>query len=549
MAGKKFKKQNKRKSRPRSRIFATLRRLFVLAAWCIGLALLVLTPLAVYYGIQAEKFDLALVNDLPPSITTFDSKGNVLGTVKGSQARVVDRDDLPQFLVNALLAREDAYFYTHDGVDWKGIARATLRNLKDMSFTQGASTISMQLARNVFDIRAKSINRKFLEIALTRRIEAKFTKDEILTNYLNRVYFGAGAYGVGDAAHRFFSKSVTDLTDSQCACLIGIIRGPHIFNPISDEQAATHQRNQVLNRMVAAGFITRERADEVKKDSLGVNVGYLSSGETRYDQQAVRRHLDALVTSPDLRRSGLHAVTTLDPTRQRQLDDFCESLMTRLTSENRGLTQPLQCSGVVIDPQTGHILALTGGRDFQTSALNRALDSRRAVGGLLTPFLEAIAVDTGVSPISGRPVATGRAIGREKALSSLQNFGFPASQKASDDDFRGFQEMSALEMTKAVSTLANGGSLPRHILISQINTPEGRTLLQQSPTLRPIVSAQAAKVALRNFPLQPDGSRLGIFHTHNRRDLWIIHLQSSRLTTLWIGCDTPTPFEVGDLTI
>lgn len=541
-SGKKTGNQ-RRKSR-RSRISQLVGRLVVLSAWIGGLALLVLVPVMIFYSVQAGKFDLDQVSDMPPAITVYDSDGNVISTLRGSSHRIAARDDLPEFLVNALLAREDTNFYHHGGVDWKGIARATVRNIRDMSFTQGASTLTMQLAKNTYEIRAKSLNRKFLEIALTRRIEDRFTKDEILVYYLNRVYFGAGAYGIGDAAYRFFSRDVADLTPSQCAALVGIIRGPAIFNPLADPQAAIHQRNQVLNRMVAAGFIDEARADKVRATSLDIAEGTLAHGETRYDQQAIRRHLDALVRTPDLARSGLIAHSTLDPTEQKRLDDACSTVIASIEQENLSLRGKIQCAGVVMQPQTGEILALTGGRDFSTSQTNRALDGRLTIGPLIEPFLQAIAFDHGTTPITGQPVATGRATGRSHVATMLPIFGISGEGFAGDDLFRGFQTISCLEMAKALSIFATGGLYPRHVLIERITSPSGQILLQQSPSARQIITAQAAAFAQKFFGTANEGPRTGVFHARNERDLWIVSLHAKRMTTIWFGCDIPTPFRI-----
>ncbi|TAE87583.1 MAG: hypothetical protein EAZ81_13890 [Verrucomicrobia bacterium] len=146
----------------------------------------------------------------------------------------------------------------------RGLVRATLRNIKDKKFTQGASTLSMQLARNTYEIRAKSLHRKFLEIALTFRVEHHYSKKQIMAGYLNRIYFGVGAghYGIEDAAQQYFGKNVSRLNEAQCAMIIGIIRGPHIFSPWRDLDAAKEQRDQVLDRMIAmSGRACREPTD------------------------------------------------------------------------------------------------------------------------------------------------------------------------------------------------------------------------------------------------------------------------------------------------
>ena len=180
--------------------------------------------IAIFYFYLALKFDLSEVAKIPERSTVLDRHGETYGLIHGERRRVITRDELPDVMVQALRAREDLRFYDHSGVDIKGLARATLRNIKDWSFTQGASTLTMQLARNSYDdMSAKSLHRKFLEIALTLRIEGRYSKDEILANYLNRIYFGSGCHGVEEAAQTYFGRPVSELNTGESAMLIGII--------------------------------------------------------------------------------------------------------------------------------------------------------------------------------------------------------------------------------------------------------------------------------------------------------------------------------------
>ncbi|MCH1510751.1 MAG: transglycosylase domain-containing protein, partial [Akkermansiaceae bacterium] len=187
--------------RERGALRRSIRRLWAFT-WRAGLTLLVpLLGVVSWYVWQASKFDLSLVEKMPARTVLIDRNGVEYGTIHGENRRLITNSEISDFLRKALFAREDSRFLEHEGVDLIGLARATVRNLKDRDFTQGASTLSMQLARNTYELREKkSLNRKFLEIALTYRIEANFTKDEILTHYLNRIYFGSGCNGIEEAA-------------------------------------------------------------------------------------------------------------------------------------------------------------------------------------------------------------------------------------------------------------------------------------------------------------------------------------------------------------
>ena len=193
--------------------------------WISLLCLIIVAGIAFSYFCMAMRFDLDEVARLPASNRVLDRNGKEIAASTGESRRLITRADLPDFLVKSLQAREDARFFEHSGVDVRGLIRATFRNVKDWDFTQGASTLSMQLARNTYDIRAKSLHRKFLEIALTLRIESRYTKDEILTGYLNRIYFGSGCHGIEEASRTYFGRSVRDLNEGECAMIVGIIRG------------------------------------------------------------------------------------------------------------------------------------------------------------------------------------------------------------------------------------------------------------------------------------------------------------------------------------
>ncbi len=193
-------------------------------------AAIAMLGVAFFYFLVASKFDLDEVSKIPSGTVFFDRDGQEITASGLGGRKTVERAEIPDFMVEALAAREDARFFEHNGIDFRGLARAMVRNVKDRDFTQGASTLTMQLARNTYDMRAKSLHRKAVEIALTMRIESRFSKDQILTNYLNRIYFGSGAYGVEQAARIYFGKTTSQLHPGECAMLMGIIRGPHIFS-------------------------------------------------------------------------------------------------------------------------------------------------------------------------------------------------------------------------------------------------------------------------------------------------------------------------------
>ena len=251
--------------------------------------------------------------------------------------------------------------------------RATIRNLKDRDFTQGASTLSMQLARNCFKMRQKSLHRKFLEIALTLRLESRYSKDEILTHYLNRIYFGAGADGIEQAARTYFGKTTHDLSEGECAMIVGIIRGPHIFSPFRNLDAAVEQRNQTLNRLIAMKLIDEARRDRILAEPIRLVKEDQRETQTSYALQAVRRELDRVMETDEIQLGGLHVYTTIDAGTE---PDY------------------IQYAAVTTDIKTGATLALIGGRNYSDSRFDRTRSSRD-LGSAFEPFVAAAAAELG----------------------------------------------------------------------------------------------------------------------------------------------------------
>ncbi len=394
-------------------------------------ALVLVLGVAFFYFLVASKFDLDEVAKIPSGTVFFDRNGQEIVAPGVSGRKTVRRDEIPEFMVEALAAREDARFFEHGGVDFRGLARAMVRNVKDRDFTQGASTLTMQLARNTYDMRAKSLHRKAVEIALTMRIESRYSKDEILTNYLNRIYFGSGAYGVEQAARIYFGKTTSQLHPGECAMLMGIIRGPHIFSPLRNRPAAEEQRDQTLARMVDAGFISRERADAV--GNLEIRLSKDEPGGTRqsYALRQVQIELERILEKENILLGGLQVTTTLDIGWQARLESELSRAVAALESEKSwsharhgdftpgGPTDYLQYAAVTTETKTGAVLALLGGRDYSHSAYDRTR-SKRDLGSAFEPFVAAAAAERGKLVLPGKPIQTGRQIGRRKS-NALRN--------------------------------------------------------------------------------------------------------------------------------
>ena len=503
------------------------------------------------YFLLAMKFDLNEVARLPADPVYYDRRGKELPAPVGAGRRLVKRADIPAFLVQALQAREDARFYQHCGVDFRGLGRATLRNLKDREFTQGASTLSMQLARNTFEIRAKSLHRKFLEIALTLRIEAQYSKDEILTHYLNRIYFGAGSHGLEQAAQTYFGKTSRALNDGECAMLVGIIRGPHVFSPLRNLDAATEQRNQTLSRMQAMGFI-----DEARRTAILAQPIYLTTDEQRENQpnyalQAIQRELNLILDERDIRLGGLHVTTTLDAAWQERLETELSRAVTALEQEKSWLhpthavyqTSPkiryVQYAAVTADTQTGGLLALIGGRDYQHSRFDRTRSSRD-LGMAFEPFVAAAAAERGKLVLPGKPVQTGRQVGAAEVERIAKRCGITGPFLLKTDDlFRGCVAATPLEMAIGLATLGNKGRRPQPFLIREIRDASGKTLYTTTPNLSAALNPSAALDATSVLHRRA-GTRCLTAATGSERDAWTLRLGPGGATAIWMGFDDPT---------
>ena len=502
-----------------------------------------------FYFMAASKFDLDEVTKLPGGTVLYDRNGKEIDSPGMAGRRNAKRGEIPDFLVEALSAREDARFFEHGGVDFRGLARATVRNVKDRDFTQGASTLTMQLARNTYEMRAKSLHRKAVEIALTLRIESRYSKDEILTAYLNRIYFGSGAYGIEQAARTYFGKSTSQLHPGECAMIAGIIRGPHIYSPLRNLDAAMEQRNQTLARMVDAGFITGERAEAVKDIEIRLVKPGADKNRASYAVRQVRARLEELMAKEGIVQGGLKVYTTLDAGWQARLETELARAVADMENE-KGWPHPrhsshesgtdaeyLQFAAVTTETKTGEVLALIGGRDFADSRFDRTR-SKRDLGSAFEPFVAAAAAERGKLVLPGKPVQTGRQIGPAEVERLAKRCGLSGPFLDTEDLFRGAVAATPMEMSIGLATLGNKGKKPKPYFISKIEDADGKTLYLAKPSAAQALGPAAAEEALRVLEKR-SGTRCFTGATGSERDAWTLRLGPSGSTAIWIGFDTP----------
>ena len=340
-----------------------------------------------HYAGLAATYDMAALNRGQNETLIVDAKGEPIGSASDIEREMVTLMDVPISLVQAIIATEDARFYSHPGFDFIGLTRAAVKNFTSRGIRQGGSTITQQLARNAFGLQGRSYERKLTEIFLAMRIERECTKEQILTHYLNRIYLGTGCSGVGAAARCYFGKDVHDLTLPESATLAGIIKAPVAFSPITQPALAKQKRDLSLQRMVETGSITEKEATDAKATPVVV----------RHDKTRVRTGYMLAAARAEFQRLGLKPGTPPEMTMtmrlqwQRKLDTMMRQHLDGLTSEDKAT---LQGAVLVLDNRTGAILAMQGGRDFTTSPFNRALEGVRPPGTAFLPLVYAAALTT-----------------------------------------------------------------------------------------------------------------------------------------------------------
>lgn len=406
--------------------FSALVALFILGlVAAFGVYSVVVAPLRR----DAGKFDLEELNKLESASIIYDRNGDEMSRLYVLNRTPVPITDVPQHFIDALVAQEDSRFFKHDGVDYIGLARAVWLNLQAGEVTQGASTITQQLARQTFKLLEKSYKRKILEAFIAQRIEKQFSKPEILELYLNRIFFGANFYGVQAAAQGYFGKDVKELSIEESATICGLIKSPNNIQPVKHPQRALKERNYVLDRMVAEGTLTVDDAERIKLKPL-ITAPQSSDPRLSYVFDAVRREVVDLVGEDRASIGGFRIFTSIDQDLQKTAEDALNKHLAEVEKRpgyehqtfaqfrsvitdyrarlKRGEIDPatqrpkpeyLQGAVLMIDNNDGSVLAMVGGRDFGDSQFNRATDGLRPVGTAFTPLVYAAAFSSpGIYP-------------------------------------------------------------------------------------------------------------------------------------------------------
>lgn len=370
-----------------------------------------------YYEIKAlSVYDKTQVTQMPARTTIYDRNGNVIARIHGDDRSLVKLENVSNHFIHALIAREDARFYRHHGVDFRGLARSVMVLLKGGG-RQGGSTLSMQLADNSFTYKGKSIDGKLLEMVLARKIESDYSKDQILEMYMNRIFWGGSIHGIESASMTYFEKHASTLTLSESAMLAGIISAPNAFSPFRHYDKAIIKRDLTLRSMVQYKFITQAQADAAIQEEIHIRPPQRRMNKKSYIISSLKQELDVILEENNIKMGGLTVKTTLDIDMQRaaeqSLNEHLRSIelktdylrrhqthtqYSRLSRKNRPAPNYVQGALVCLENHTGAIIAIVGGRDPQHSEFNRATDSKRQIASVFKPFVYLSAFDKGMDP-------------------------------------------------------------------------------------------------------------------------------------------------------
>jgi len=556
---------------------------------------------------------LAITQDLPQveDLQTFEpSSMTALLAHDGRPLRFfflerripVPLQEMPEMLIQAVIAVEDSRFYRHFGLDIKGIFRALWKDIRSLRVVEGGSTLTQQLSRVLFLTPEKTLKRKIREAILAINIERRYSKEEILSLYLNQIYLGEGAYGVEAAARTYFGKSSQELTLAECAMIAGIPKSPTLYSPIGNPDQALGRMKVVLRRLFHEGYISREEYNKAVLTGFSIAPVLPSEDPAPYFTEIVRKELEERFGANFVYRGGITVQTTLDLDLQ---DAARKAVHSGLEGYERRHPpgpkddSPVQASLLALDPSTGEVRALIGGRDFSLSPYNRATQARRQPGSAFKPFLYAAAIAAGHPPteilddtafevpLKGQPPYvpvnySGQYYGPvtmrtalEKSLNAasvdlLLKVGYgPVIKMASKLGITtklkpyptltlGVFDVSLQEMVAAYGTLGNRGILVKPRYITRVLDRQGQILWEPSLHLEDATSPQVAFVATNLLEgVIERGTGRSASHlrgplagktgtTDDFKDAWFLGFAPRLATGVWVGYDMPKSLGAGE---
>lgn len=576
----KSKRGKSRRSSVSGGFFGMMRRAvywsFVLCIWG-GIAL---AGTIIYFAAKMPQTTTWSIPDRPPNVKIVSVEGDLIANRGASGGEAINLHDMSPYLPEAVVAIEDRRFYSHFGVDPIGFTRAMVANVMSGRLVQGGSTITQQLAKNLFLTPDRTIERKVQEVLLALWLEQKYTKDQILEMYLNRVYLGSGSYGVAAASRRYFDKSAKEVTLPEAALLAGLLKAPSRLSPARDPKAARERAQLVLGAMREQGMIGDKELTFAMKQPATRAASYWSGSE-QYVADRVMEDLPGLI-------GDVGSDVIVDTTVDLGLQKLGEASIRDLISKNGEKLNVSQGAMVSIDG-TGAVRALIGGYDYANSQFDRASEAKRQPGSAFKPFVYLSALEQGFTPESVRndaPIRIGNwtpgnyngkyfgkvtlaealarslnsvsaqlvmEVGPKTVVSTAHRLGIESNLTSNASLALGTSEVTLLELTDSFVPFANGGyKAPVHI-IRRVTTNEGKVLYEhKSPAPNRVVDLR--NVGMMNAMLRqtvesgtatkakfgwPAAGKTGT--SQNFRDAWFIGYTSNLTTGVWFGNDDGKP--------
>ena len=553
---------------------------------------------SVLYGFSSlfapPNMDETLIPDAASQF--YDINGNVIYTTLSEERRVpVSIDKIPKHVQQAFIAIEDNRFYEHSGIDYRGTARALVSTLSGRE-VQGGSTITQQLAKNAFLTQERSIIRKIKEAFIAKELEHKYTKDEILTMYLNQIYFGQGAYGIESASLYYFGKHVQNLDIAEAATLAAIPKSPNYYNPFENPKESKNRQELVIDQMVKYGFISADSAAKAKAKKMVYSTSHKQQNNPRgYFFDMISQKVIAEVGADALYKGGLKIYTTLDMDMQLAAEKAMHHLPNYYT-DSKKLAQP-QMALAAVDPKTGYVKAMIGGRG--QDKFNRATLAVRQPGSAFKPFVYLTAMQNGFTPASiiedkeeefakgWKPqnsdmqwhgkvslrtalkrsinvptIKLAREVGVDKIVANVEKMGITTlvdSGAYSDVNLAmalgGLSKgVNPLEMASAYGVLATNGLYNKPIALLKIVDRDGKVLYQAKPQSKRVVDAASAYLTtnmLEDVLVSGTGGGMGIGRpaagktgtTDTYIDAWFVGYTPDLSTAVWVGDDNNKPMQ------
>ena len=567
-----------------------LGRALLIISVIVAVPLLLVAMIPTVLGLIAPPLDtsqdLYAVNR-PIAFTFLDAAGETVGHRGAIVGERLTLDQMPSYLPAAFIAMEDRRFYSHGGIDIRGLTRAAYENFEAGKVVAGGSTITQQTAKIIFTSQERTMSRKMAELMDAASLEKSLSKKQILELYLNRIYLGSGAYGVDGAAHVYFGKSARDLTLPEAAMLATLTTAPSVFSPRRDLESAQARATRVLNAMVETDAITEAQADDAKAHPATISDPAVVDSRNFFLDTAADEATKLASVNGQPPSSDLIVHTTLDP----KLQDAARHALVRTLNARGGKAHASEGAVVMMKPD-GAVAALVGGKDYDASSFNRATQARRQPGSSFKPFVYLAALENGISPwdvrtdgpvdingwsptnYGGRQYGTitladalahsvntitaalGQEVGISTVVEAAHRCGITSPLEQNAALALGTADVTPIEMTTAYAAFANGGYRVYPYFVTEVDDHSGHVLFKRTPPEQQRVIASHVDRDLtemlygvvtsgtgRSAALAGHEAAGKTGTTQDYRDAWFVGFTTDYVTAVWVGNDDSSPMK------